>query len=120
MLDSDLVLKTSIFGIVLLFIICIVSLTIYTSTTNDVVTNNKASQDKITSIQESMRSAMGDKWPFVLLTITIFIAIILGCIYVAAQKDNISIQINDKYSQSIYITFMIFIILFTTLLIVLA
>jgi hypothetical protein len=113
------VVSTSVVGFVALFIIIIATLTYYTSTSGDYVLNNQQSEDKITVLNEAFRSALGPKWPYVILAFTIFVAIALYFLYIAAGNNAISINMSDTAANRFNIIFVYFTIIFGIVMIVL-
>lgn len=113
------VVSTSIVGFVALFILVFAGITYYTSTSGDYVPNDKVSEDKITVLNESFRSALGQRWPFVILAFIILVAICLYFLYIAANNNAISITMSDPAANRFNIIFTYFTIIFGILMIVL-
>ena len=113
------VVSTSIVASVALFVIIIAGITYYTSTSGDYVVNNQQSQDKITVLNEAFRSALGSKWPYVVLAFTIFVGIALYFLYIAASNNAISINMSDASATTFNVIFMYFTIIFGIFMIVL-
>lgn len=119
-LDSNHVLRVSIIGWLVLFVIIVAGATWYTNKTSGHVVNNRQSEEKITAIDEAFQSMLGPKWPYVLLVFTIFIGLLLFFLYLASKKEVISINMSDKGVKTFNTIFVIFTIIFGILMVLLA
>ena len=79
----EYVLSVSVVGFIVLFVFITAGATYYTSTSGDYVKNDTQSEDKITVLNEAFRSALGPKWPIVILVFIIFVAISLYFLYLS-------------------------------------
>lgn len=117
---KNFVVVTSIVSWSVLFVGFIVCLTWYTSSGKGHVSNNQQSEDKMSAINDAMISAMGTKWPVVLLVIVIFIAVCLGALYVASKNNNLNITLSDQSADRFNLIFLVFTIIFSILMVLLA
>jgi len=113
------VVTTSLVGFLALFVFIVAGITYYTSTSGDYVPNNQQSEDKITVLNEALRSAFGPKWPYVILGFVIFVAIALYFLYLAMEKNAVSINMSDTAANRFNLIFMYFTIIFGIVMIVL-
>lgn len=115
-IGENIVFYTSIVGFSLLFLVTVVCITWYTSTKGDYITNTEDSRSKMTIIYESMRSALGNNWPVVLLIFTLILGLILILLYFLSMKEVFTVNVSEEWSKRFYYSFIGFIILFTVLL----
>uniref|UniRef100_A0A6C0EKP7 Uncharacterized protein n=1 Tax=viral metagenome TaxID=1070528 RepID=A0A6C0EKP7_9ZZZZ len=114
------VVTTSVIGWIVLFASAIGCLTWYTSKGTGQISNNQQSEDKITAIDEAMKSSLGPNWPYVVLVLVIFIAVMLGALYYAGQKGQINITLSDTAASRLNWIFLVFTIIFGIFMIILA
>jgi flagellar basal body-associated protein FliL len=86
---------TSVIGFIFLFICVVAAVTMYTSSSKEYIPNTPQSIDKMTKLNEAFRSALGPKWPYVLLVFTILLGLALWCLYMATATGMVNITLND-------------------------
>jgi flagellar basal body-associated protein FliL len=117
----EYVLSVSVVGFIVLFVFITAGATYYTSTSGDYVKNDTQSEDKITVLNEAFRSALGPKWPIVILVFIIFVAISLYFLYLSFSNNAISINMSpagEKRFNTIFFYFTLIFGIFMVLLVV--
>jgi len=109
--ESSMVLTSSI-GFTILFICIVGGVTMYTSSSKEYIANTPQSVDKMTKLNEAFRSVMGSKWPYILLTFTILLAIALWFLYMATSTGVVNITLNDVDGHRITVVLTYFTIIF--------
>lgn len=113
-------IRTSIIGFVALFIITVSLVTYYTATGPDKITNTQQSENKMTSLNEALRSAMGNHWPVILALMTLLLLAALVCLYLLTGTDTITLNLSDTASQRFNLVAIIFTAIFGIFVIVLS
>lgn len=104
----------------LLLILLVILLTRRTSSNGNVTVDNEQSQDRITMLNEAMASALGSKWPFVLLFICIMLFALLGMLYMASRNETASINLSDAAARNLSGVMLVFTITLLIVAVVLA
>jgi len=94
--------------------------TYYTSTSKDKIVDNKNSIERMTSLDVAMRSIMGPKLPFILLTMIILVGMILFGLYLGSKGNGINITLSDGYAHTLNVIFTVFVLIFGVVMVVLS
>lgn len=113
-------IRVSIIGFVALFIITISLVTYYTATGPDRIANTQQSENKMTSLNEALRSAMGNHWPVLLSIMTLLLLAALVCLYLLTGNEPITLNLSDTASQRFNLVAIVFTALFGIFVIVLS
>jgi hypothetical protein len=105
----------SIYAWIVVFLGFTIALTWYTATSKDHIANNIQSQNKMTMLNESMQSALGERWPYVLLSFIILSGIAIGFM----GSTEVTLNINDKNAKRVQLYLLIFVILFALAMVIL-
>ena len=116
-LSENLVYWCTIIGFTATFLIFIGLLTWYTSTTNKRILNDTRSENKITVLNQALQSALGPRWPLVLLVFTILLTVMFFLLYLSS--DGISLELSDIAANRLNITITVLIGIFGILVILL-
>lgn len=114
------VLVTSVTGFVILILSSVVLFTLYTSTGRDSILPDQKSQDRLTTLNEALRSLLGNHWPFVLMGFMVMLGIMLICLYLAGSKQVLTLNISDNGMHIIKLVLIVFSALLIILFIILA
>ncbi len=109
---NSTVVNTSIVAVVILFLVVIVCIGLYTSTSGNHVANNPQSEDKITVLQQAFQSILGPRWPYVLLVFAVLLGFGLYFLYLASSSESLIITMSDQAAHRFNIAFIIFIVIF--------
>lgn len=92
----------------------------YTATTTQAIVPDDKSKSRLTTLNEVFSSAMGRRWPFVLLIFVILLAVMLVFIYISSKNNAITIEMSDHTAKIFSIILLIFICIFFIFIVLLA
>jgi hypothetical protein len=96
---ENTVLTTTIIASVFLIVSIFGALTYYTSTSGQYMANNQPSKDKINMLVSALQTALGNKWPYVILFCLILICFILYLFYLLSINATFTINLSDKGTE---------------------